>query len=70
MPPLTGSITGSFHSGGTGDNSGLVNQDFPVTGSLTQGPNIGASNATITGTLSFIDPTTGLSNYPCIPDGT
>ena len=69
VPPLTGSITGSFHSGGTGDNSGLVNQDFPVTGSLTQGPNIGASNATITGTLSFIDPTTGLSNYPCIPDG-
>ncbi len=70
VPPLSGSIAGSFHSGGTGDNSGLLNQDFPVTGSLAQGPNIGASNATVTGTLSFIDPLTGVSNYPCIPAGT
>lgn len=69
VPPLTGSITGSLHSGGTGDNSGLLNQDFPVTGSLAQGPNIGASNATVTGTLSFIDPVTGMSDYPCIPAG-
>jgi len=69
VPPLTGSITGSFHSGGIGDNSGLLNQDFPVTGSLTQGENVGASNATVTGTLSFMDPTTGLSEYPCIPLG-
>jgi len=69
VPPLTGSITGSFHSGGPSDNSGLLNQDFPVTGSFTQGPNIGASNATITGTLSFIDPNTGLSDYPCVPTG-
>jgi len=69
VPPLTGSITGSFHSGGIGDNSGLLNQDFSVTGSLTQGENIGASNATVTGTLSFIDPTTGLSDYPCFPLG-
>jgi hypothetical protein len=69
VPPLTGSITGSFHSGGNGDSSGLLNQDFPVTGSLTQGENIGASNATVTGTLSFINPTTGLSDYPCIPLG-
>lgn len=69
VPPLNGSITGSFHSGGPGDNSGLLNQDFPVTGSFTQGANIGASNATVTGTLSFIDPNTGLSDYPCIPTG-
>ncbi|MGA9527767.1 MAG: choice-of-anchor D domain-containing protein [Terriglobales bacterium] len=70
VPPLTGSITGSFHSGGgTANNSGLVNQDFPVTGTLTQGPNIGASNASVTGTLSFIDPTTGASDYPCFPGG-
>lgn len=68
VPPLTGSITGSFHSS-SGYNSGLGNQDFPVTGTLTQGPNIGASNATVTGTLSFIDPTTLLSDYPCIPSG-
>jgi hypothetical protein len=69
VPPLTGSITGSFHSGGAQDNSGLLNQDFPVTGSLTQGENSGASDATVTGTLSFLDPTTGLSDYPCIPAG-
>ena len=70
VPSLTGSVTGSFHSGGTGDDSGMVNQDFPVTGSLVQGANIGASSATVTGTLSFIDPTTGLSDYPCFPGGT
>ena len=57
VPPLTGSITGSFHSGS--------NQDFPVTGTFTQGENIGASNATVTGTLSFIDPITLISDYPC-----
>jgi hypothetical protein len=69
VPPLTGSISGSFHSGGTGDDSGLLNQDFPVTGSLTQGANIGASNATVTGSLSFMNPLTGSSDYPCIPSG-
>src|SRR5271166_1862164 len=47
VPPLTGSITGSFHSTGLT----LGNQDFPVTGFLTQGENIGASSATVTGTL-------------------
>lgn len=67
VPPLTGSITGSFHSGSPG--AGLLGQDFPVTGTLTQGPNIGASNATVIGTLSFIDPTTLISDYPCIPGG-
>jgi hypothetical protein len=70
VPPLSGSISGSFHSGGIADNSGLLNQDFPVTGSLIQGDNIGGSNATVTGTLSFIDLSTGLSDYPCVPLGT
>jgi hypothetical protein len=68
VPPLTGSITGSFHSS-SGYNSGLGDQDFAVTGTFTQGQNIGASNATVTGTLSFIDPTTNLSDYPCVPSG-
>jgi hypothetical protein len=71
VPPLTGSIAGSFHSA-SGSSSGLGNQDFPVTGSLTQGPNIGASNATVTGTLSFIinpNAVTPVSDYPCIPAG-
>lgn len=63
VPPVTGTITGSFHS--TSPNSGLNDQDFVVSGSLTQGENIGASNATVTGTLSFIDPVTNLSDYPC-----
>jgi len=69
VPPLTGSITGGFHAA-SGSNSGLKDQDFPLTGTLTQGANIGASNATVTGTLSFIDPTTLLSDYPCISSGT
>jgi len=65
VPPLTGSITGSFHSGGL-PAPPLVGQDFPVTGTFTQGENIDASNATVTGTLNFIDPTTGLNDYPCL----
>src|SRR6185295_7671173 len=44
---------------------GLGNQNFALTGFLTEGPNIGASNATLTGTLSFIDPVSLLSVYPC-----
>jgi hypothetical protein len=63
VPPLTGSIQGSFHSTEAGTD--LTNQDFAVSGTLTQGQNIGASNATVTGTLSFINPTTLLSDYPC-----
>jgi|HubBroStandDraft_1064217.scaffolds.fasta_scaffold00014_53 hypothetical protein len=61
VPPVSGSITGSFHSASS-YYSGLSNQDFPVTGALTQGENIGASSATVTGYLSF-------SNYPCVPAG-
>lgn len=56
VPPLTGSVQGNFHSALAGP---LRNQDFPVTGILTQGPNIGASSATITGTLNF-------QGYPCL----
>jgi hypothetical protein len=63
VPPLTGTITGSFHSTGVGTS--LTNQDFAVTGFFTQGQNIGASNATVTGSLSFIDPITNASDYPC-----
>ncbi len=66
MPPLTGAIQGSFHS--TGGSFGLANQDFAlVSGTVTQGENIGASSATVTGTLSFQDPLTLLSVYPCFP---
>lgn len=70
VPPLTGSLSGTFHS--TGLN--LNNQDFQVTGSLTQGQNIGANSATVTGSLSFIIPATltsdnPVSDYPCFPAG-
>jgi len=65
VPPLSGSVTGSFHSTGLS----LNNQDFQVTGNLTQGENIGASSATVTGGLSFVDPITLLSDYPCFPGG-
>jgi len=58
VPPITGPVQGSFHSTAGGL---LLNQDFAVTGTLTQGNNIGASNATITGTLSF-------QGYPCMTD--
>ena len=63
VPSITGTIAGSFHS--TGGTSTLSNQDFLVSGTLTQGENIGASNATVTGTLTFVDPITLLSDYPC-----
>ena len=63
VPPITGTIEGNFHS--TEPGTSLTNQDFAVSGVLTQGENIGASNATVTGTLSFIDPITELSVYPC-----
>jgi hypothetical protein len=63
VPALTGPMQGSFHS--TEAGTSLTNQDFAVSGSLTQSPNIGASNATVTGTLSFIDPVTNVSDYPC-----
>jgi hypothetical protein len=55
--PITGNIQGIFHStlGGA-----LLNQNFPVTGFLTQGENIGASNATVTGSLNFN------GGYPCL----
>ena len=57
VPPLQGTIAGSFHS--TGGASGLTNQDFQVTGFLSQGQNIGASSVAVTGTLNF-------ANYPCL----
>src|SRR4029077_10542616 len=54
--PVTGAIQGNFHSV---LDPLLRDQDFPVSGSLTQGDNIGASNATVTGTLTF-------QGYPCL----
>ena len=65
VPPLTGSIQGSFHS--AGGAAGLVEQEFLVSGALTQAANTGASSATLTGNLNFLNPLTNLSDYPCFP---
>ena len=65
VKPLSGSVQGIFHSVAgtfrivTGDILIISNQNFPVSGVLTQGANIGASNATVTGTLTF-------QGYPCL----
>jgi hypothetical protein len=64
VPTITGTIQGSFHS--TSASSGLDNQDFAVTGNLLQGANTGASNAPVTGTLTFVNPGSNLSDYPCL----
>jgi len=61
VPPITGTVRGIFHSAeGAAD---LSNQDFPVSGSLTQGATNGAS-ATVTGSLDFSG-----SDYPCFNTG-
>ena len=62
VPPLNGSVQGNFHSTGSGSSTSLRDQNFPVTGTLTQGENIGASNTTVTGTLTF-------TGYPCMTFG-
>jgi hypothetical protein len=65
VPPLAGSVSGTFHSKGLA----LTDEDFALTGTLAQGPNVGASSATVTGSLSFLNPTTLISNYPCFSSG-
>ena len=56
VPTLTGSIQGNFHSV---LSPILRDQDFPISGNIVQGPNIGASSATIIGALFF-------ESYPCL----
>lgn len=63
VAPLSGAVQGFFHSRSSHINfnpSFPSDQDFPVSGVLTQGPNVGATNATVTGTLSF------QGGYPCL----
>ena len=59
VPPITGAFQGFFHS--LGGAAGLANQDFPVSGSLSQGTNIGAVSATVTGNFAF-----PAATYPCL----
>jgi hypothetical protein len=63
VPPLMGSIQGTFHS--SGGATGLNEQVFLVSGGLNQAANTGASSAAVTGNLSFFNPITSLSDYPC-----
>lgn len=63
VPPITGPVQGSFHS--AGGTAGLDEQDFLVTGGLSQADNTGASSATVTGNLTFLNAATDLSDYPC-----
>jgi hypothetical protein len=53
------SIQGTFHS--MGGSAGLSEQEFLVSGQLFQGPNTGASSATLSGNLNF-----GSAGYPCL----
>lgn len=56
VPSVSGTIQGNLHSV---LDPALQDQDFPFTGFLTQGSNIGASNATVTGNITF-------QGYPCL----
>ena len=64
VPPLTGSIQGSFFSGG--GPAGLSEQVFAVSGGVSQATNTGGSSASVKGTLNFINQVTNQSDYPCI----
>ncbi|HSZ62020.1 MAG TPA: hypothetical protein VK828_09485 [Terriglobales bacterium] len=63
VPPLAGPIQGNFHS--TGGAAGLNEQDFVVSGSITQAANTGASTTALTGNLNFLNSLTNASDYPC-----
>ncbi|MGA9904442.1 MAG: hypothetical protein WBQ39_21080 [Terriglobales bacterium] len=64
VPPLTGPIQGTFHS--SGGAAGLNEQDFLVSGALSQAPNTGASSAIVTGNFNFLNAITNVSDYPCL----
>lgn len=64
VPPMTGSVQGSFHS--TGGAAGLKEQGFLVSGGLSQADNAGSSSAAVTGNLNFVNAVTLQTDYPCI----
>ncbi len=68
VPPLSGGLQGSYHS--AGGNAGLGQQEFVLTGGLTQAPNTGAASAALNGSVSFINSVTGFSDYPCLSNAT
>lgn len=54
IQPMVGSFQGVLHSVSSNSYS-LEDKDFQVTGTLTQGPNTGATSATLTGTITATD---------------
>ena len=70
VKPLTGTFQGILHST---DSSGILpllrGGDFAVTGQLLQGDNVGATHATLTGTIQALSLPTG-PTYPCFTDAT
>lgn len=70
VKPLTGTFQGILHST---DTSGVLpllrGGDFSVAGLLQQGDNIGATKATLTGTISSVVPLNA-PGYPCFTDAT
>ena len=63
VPPLQGSIQGSFHS--AGGSAGLNEQVFLVSGGMNQAANSGGSSTAVTGSLTFFNPVINASDYPC-----
>lgn len=64
VPLLTGPIQGVFQS--AGGASGLNNQQFAVSGVLTQQANTGSSSSVVSGNLTFVNFYTNTSPYPCL----
>lgn len=63
VPSVSGQFQGFFHSrvSHIQFNPGFPSdEDFPISGFLTQGANTGATNATVTGVLNFDE------GYPCL----
>ena len=54
VPVLNGSVQGFFHSG-----TAIKDENFPLTGILFQGDNMGTTSAPVQGTLTF-------QNYACL----
>lgn len=63
VPPLSGAVQGIFQSGGGA--AGLSGQAFALSGSLLQEGNSGGSSSVVTGSLTFLNPITNASPYPC-----
>jgi len=57
IQPINGAFQGVFHSVSSNSYS-LQDKDFQITGNLIQGQNIGATSATLTGTITA-------ANYQC-----